>query len=106
MQWRRVRDSNPQALSGAGFQDRCNSHSANSPQLTDAFPGRRSLCAVARCRISYYPKQDYGVHKKTADFTTRMVVADARYLLSILLIFRKLRQDTRMIKRGASYHGG
>jgi hypothetical protein len=23
--WRRVRDSNPQALSGAGFQDRCNS---------------------------------------------------------------------------------
>ena len=28
---RRARDSNPQALAGAGFQDRCNSRSSNSP---------------------------------------------------------------------------
>src|SRR6185295_19190278 len=28
---RRVRDSNPQALAGASFQDWCNSHSANPP---------------------------------------------------------------------------
>ena len=31
MMKRRVRDSNPQAREGAGFQDRCISHSANPP---------------------------------------------------------------------------
>ena len=30
---RRARDSNPQALAGASFQDWCNSRSASSPEL-------------------------------------------------------------------------
>ncbi len=53
--WRRARDSNPHALSYAGFQDRCNSHSASSPHFeldwlfqtsanpTTSFPGFQSI---------------------------------------------------------------
>ena len=34
---RRVRDSNPQAVARASFQDWCNSHSANPPDTSTAF---------------------------------------------------------------------
>ena len=33
--WRRARDSNPQGLAPAGFQDQCNSRSASSPNMLD-----------------------------------------------------------------------
>src|SRR3954468_16085085 len=36
---RRARDSNPEGLADAGFQDRCNSHSANPPTHERSAPG-------------------------------------------------------------------
>lgn len=49
--WRRVRDSNPHALSDAGFQDRCNSHSANSPHCQSAICQKRGNASTALRRF-------------------------------------------------------
>lgn len=45
---RRARDSNPDVLADAGFQDRCNSHSANPPELRlrDQMSPDRGHCTI------------------------------------------------------------
>ena len=43
---RRARDSNPDVLADAGFQDRCNSHSANPPRL-QILPESRRFALIA-----------------------------------------------------------
>ena len=56
--WRRARDSNPHALSDAGFQDRCNSRSASSPQ-------------IARSKIGSY-------HCRELDSTRKLVLSNQK----------------------------
>jgi serine-type D-Ala-D-Ala carboxypeptidase len=45
---RRARDSNPEVLADAGFQDRCNSHSANPPRARKIVSARRRCNGAGR----------------------------------------------------------